>query len=51
MQMQVDYKVINMDQWMGFFRFVNEVNLQFTLSILLITLFVSSSYMSNLVVI
>ncbi|XP_027771318.1 DCN1-like protein 4 [Solanum pennellii] len=23
---QVDYKVINMDQWMGFFRFVNEIS-------------------------
>lgn len=25
MQIQTDYKVINMDQWMGFFRFCNEV--------------------------
>ncbi|XP_059641385.1 uncharacterized protein LOC132283459 isoform X1 [Cornus florida] len=23
---QIDYKVINMDQWMGFFRFCNEIN-------------------------
>ncbi|XP_055828120.1 uncharacterized protein LOC129896287 isoform X1 [Solanum dulcamara] len=23
---QIDYKVINMDQWMGFFRFVNEIS-------------------------
>ncbi|PIN03450.1 hypothetical protein CDL12_24025 [Handroanthus impetiginosus] len=23
---QVDYKVINMDQWMGFYRFCNEIN-------------------------
>ncbi|KAF3665356.1 putative nuclear pore complex protein Nup98-Nup96-like [Capsicum annuum] len=23
---QTDYKVINMDQWMGFFRFVNEIS-------------------------
>ena len=25
LQIQNDYKVINMDQWMGFFRFCNEV--------------------------
>lgn len=25
LQAQNDYKVINMDQWMGFFRFCNEV--------------------------
>ena len=24
-QIQKDYKVINMDQWMGFYRFCNEV--------------------------
>jgi DCN1-like protein 4/5 len=24
-QIQSDYKVINMDQWMGFYRFCNEV--------------------------
>ena len=27
MQTQNDYKVINMDQWMGFYRFCNEVSL------------------------
>ncbi|KAM7480291.1 hypothetical protein LguiA_028504 [Lonicera macranthoides] len=26
LRMQIDYKVINMDQWMGFYRFCNEIS-------------------------
>ena len=37
-QTQNDYKVINMDQWMGFFRFCNEVATFSTTSIVMITI-------------
>lgn len=39
MQAQTDYKVINMDQWMGFLRFCNEVLLFFPHMVLFHTCF------------